>query len=256
METKTYLYRAYDCGGELCYVGITKNFDIRLRSHIADKPWWKDEVDHISVRIYDTRADAEFEEAKAIAEELPKYNEIPGKRLFREKEIATSPDRLSPPKTRLPLPSEEIEYLRALDQPTNYQRAAALQEAGWPVSEIIKSVKISPTPVQLRVAIKLTRSRDFSRPVPVPPPTRAEKKKAREASAVHLTESEKQELIQLSKKVKKYRPGHPPGHPLHEAKEAYNSLIKQLRESGVSVSEMAETAGVDASNIRRRVRES
>lgn len=254
METKTYLYRAYGHDDALCYVGITKNFDVRLRTHITDKPWWKTEVSYINVRIYDTRAEAELEESKAIATEIPKYNEIPGRRLKNGIIAAELRDRLPTPKTRLALPPEEAEYLRTLEEPLNYARAAALQEAGWAVSQIIEAVKVSPTPVQLRVAIKLTRSRDTSRPLPTRPQTIAEKRDAREAAAVHLTEAESSRLLQLSKQAKKYRPGHPPGHPIYQAKEEYNHLIKDLYASGVTVLEMSEAVGVDTSNIRRRIR--
>lgn len=254
METITYLYRAYNKDSELCYVGITKNFDIRMNAHKTEKPWWQDEVEYVNVRTYKTRAEAELEESSAIRYEFPKYNELKGKVSPSSLALSETLERLSPAKTRLPLPSSELEYLKTLDEPKIYERAAALQERGWTVSEILKGVKVSPTPVQLRTAIKLTRNRDESRPVPTPPPTRADRKAAREASAVHLTEVESLRLVQLSRQAKKYRPGHPPGHPIFEAKEEYNALIKTLYESGVTVKEMSEAVGVDESNIRRRLR--
>jgi len=253
MRPKTYLYRAYSDQDELCYVGITKNFDLRLRTHITDKPWWTTEVSYINVRIYFTREEAAFEESKAIAEELPKYNQVPGKRYPNGSAPTVLSDRFTPAKTRLALPAAEVEYLKTLEEPFIYERAAVLQEAGWAVSQIIKAVKVSPSPVQLRVAIKLTRARDTSMPVPLPPLTKTEERDARIAAAVHLTEAESLRLIELSKQVKKYRPGHAPGHPIYQAKEDYNYLITRLYISGVTALEMSEAVGVDASNIRRRI---
>lgn len=254
METITYVYRAYSCLNELCYVGITKNFDIRLNAHRNDKPWWEHEVDYLIIKTFRTRAEAEIEEEKAISSEYPKYNELKGKTAPSSISVKELADRLTPAKTRLPLPQGELDYLKSLEEPKVYERAAALQEAGWPASEILKGVKISPTPIQLRTAIKITRGRDESLPIPQPPLSRQEKKAIKQASAVHLSSSDKSILQHLSKQVKKYRPGHPLGHPLYEAREQYNNLIKRLHASGVSTSELASACGVDDSNIRRRLR--
>jgi len=253
MNNITYVYRAYNGLNELCYVGLTNNFDIRIRSHRLDKDWWRTEVSTIKVKTFDSRSEAETEESKAIALEFPKYNELKGREtpssLADSEELA----RLSIFKTKKPLPSSEIEYLKTLSEPEVYQRAAALQDAGWPVTQILLGVRVAPTPIQLRTSIKLTKLRDTSRPVPKPPLTRTEKKALKEASIVHLNLSQKRRLIYLSKQVKKYRPGHLPGHPIFEAREEYNSLISYLYHSGVSVAEMAQTVNVDESNIRRRI---
>lgn len=225
-----------------------------MNAHKAEKSWWQAEVEYVNVRIYKTRAEAELEESKAIRYEFPKYNELKGKTKPSSLATPEAAERLSAAKTRLPLPPIELEYLKTLEEPQIYERAAVLQEKGWAVSEIIKGVKVSPTPVQLRTAIKLTRKRDESRPVPIPPPTRAEKRSAKEQSAVHLTPAEAARLSQLSRQAKKYRPGHPPGHPIFEAKEEYNALIKSLYEEGVTIKEISSAVGVDESNIRRRLR--
>ena len=254
METATYLYRAYNKDSELCYVGITKNFDIRINSHKATKSWWQAEVEHINVRTYSTRIEAEIEEAKAIAEECPKYNELKGKTSLSDLAVSEALDRLAPAKTRLPLPPDEIAYLKTLEEPKIYERAAALQAAGWPVTKILEAVKVRPTPVQLRTAIKLTRTLDISKPVPTPPPTRSEIRAKKKSSVVHLNEADRSALVALSRQAKKYRPGHPPGHPTYEARKNYNSLIKRLYDSGVTVKQMSTAVGVDESNIRRRLR--
>lgn len=253
MKKITYVYRAYNDLFELCYVGITNSLDVRITAHRKEKKWWHAEVSHLVVKIFNTRAKAEIEEADAIAKEEPKYNEVVGKQ--KPSSIATQEymDRLSP-KTKKKLPPEEIQYLKTLDAPKVYERANALANAGWSVAAILEGVRVAPTVVELRRAVKATQKQDSSREIPLPPMTRAESRAFKKAKEVHLASYETSRLRFLAKKVKNFRPGHAEGHPIYEAREEYNELITRLYEKGVRVSEIAEAVGVDESNIRRRLR--
>lgn len=253
MKKVTYVYRAYNYLSELCYVGITNSLDVRINAHRQEKKWWSTEVNYLTVKTFNTRAEAELEEANAIATEAPKYNEVVGRQKASSVAAQEYVDRLSP-KTRKNLPQEEVQYLKTLDAPKVYERASALADVGWPVSSILEGVRVAPSPVELRRSIKATRTQDNSREVPLPPLTRAEKRALKKSSEVHLASYERSRLKFLAKKVKNYRPGHTEGHPIYEAREEYNNLIASLYGKGVRVSEIAEAVGVDESNIRRRLR--
>jgi predicted GIY-YIG superfamily endonuclease len=71
--TYTSLYRFYDDNEVLLYAGITNSLSHRLAQHEASKHWWR-AVTSVTVEHYDTRAEAEAEEQKAIREELPVWN--------------------------------------------------------------------------------------------------------------------------------------------------------------------------------------
>ncbi|MFJ4107910.1 GIY-YIG nuclease family protein [Oerskovia enterophila] len=67
------LYRFYDDGGSLLYVGITSNPGARFAAHGTTKSWWP-QVRGISVEWYDTRPEVLAAETRAIALEAPIYN--------------------------------------------------------------------------------------------------------------------------------------------------------------------------------------
>lgn len=72
----TVLYRHFNAGGELLYVGITgaHRGKQRWHEHAETKAWWS-EVAHSTVSDpYPTRADALYAEACAIRDERPRYN--------------------------------------------------------------------------------------------------------------------------------------------------------------------------------------
>ena len=253
MNKTTYVYRAYSEDNQLCYVGITNSIDIRINAHRKEKPWWI-EVSYLVVKEFDLRKHAEEEEFKAIQLEFPKYNEIPGKSSPSSVALNEYADRLGPPKTRKKLPKDEINYLMSLEPPKVYERAKALASVGWPVTSIMEGVRIKPAAPDIRRNIKLAIQEDNSKEIPLPDLTRKEKSALKRAQEVHLSTGETRRLQFLAKKVKNYRPGHLEGHPIYEAKEEYNHLIKTLYEKGVKVSEMANAVGVDESNIRRRLR--
>lgn len=70
---RTALYRLYDSGGALLYVGIAHNPDQRWATHSLSKAWWT-AVDKRLVEWHDTRASAERAEIAAIRTEKPLHN--------------------------------------------------------------------------------------------------------------------------------------------------------------------------------------
>lgn len=72
---RTALYRLYDSGDRLLYVGIAKDPERRWWQHARDRAdsWWPD-VARKSVEWFDTREAAEGAEVEAIKREGPPYN--------------------------------------------------------------------------------------------------------------------------------------------------------------------------------------
>ncbi|MGW9371155.1 GntR family transcriptional regulator [Streptomyces xanthophaeus] len=66
---RTGLYRHYSADGELLYVGIAYDPDLRLEQH-----YWRRESARHTVNWFDRRRDALEAESKAIADERPRYN--------------------------------------------------------------------------------------------------------------------------------------------------------------------------------------
>jgi hypothetical protein len=67
------LYRFFDVGGDLLYIGITNDPGRRWSRHANDKPWWH-EVDRIELERYPDRVAVLAAERKAIQDEHPRYN--------------------------------------------------------------------------------------------------------------------------------------------------------------------------------------
>lgn len=74
MRERTALYRFYDADGELLYIGITTDPDVRWACHESTS-WWK-EVDRMQTKVawYDERAEAGSAEVAAIKAERPRHN--------------------------------------------------------------------------------------------------------------------------------------------------------------------------------------
>jgi predicted GIY-YIG superfamily endonuclease len=68
-----WLYLCHDNTGALLYVGITSSGIKRFRNHGDVTDWWKD-VDHIIVKHFETRNEAEVCERLAIRDLEPKHN--------------------------------------------------------------------------------------------------------------------------------------------------------------------------------------
>lgn len=75
IETQpTALYRLYDDGGQLLYVGITNNTDVRFKWH-SQSYWWH-RVARKDVEWHPDRGTARRNEARAIKEEGPLLNSM------------------------------------------------------------------------------------------------------------------------------------------------------------------------------------
>lgn len=72
-DHRTALYRFFDEGGALLYVGITANVEERFAHHERNKEWWA-EVAEKSVEWFDTRPPARAAELQAIHDERPVHN--------------------------------------------------------------------------------------------------------------------------------------------------------------------------------------
>jgi predicted GIY-YIG superfamily endonuclease len=72
-DEPTALYRFYDRGNTLLYVGITVNLARRWEDHATEKSWWPG-VARKTVQIYGTRREALAAETIAIIAESPVHN--------------------------------------------------------------------------------------------------------------------------------------------------------------------------------------
>ncbi|MGW2256099.1 GIY-YIG nuclease family protein [Kitasatospora sp. NPDC001660] len=72
-STRTALYRLYDAGGQLLYVGITTRPRYRWTEHARDKQWWPQVVNK-TIEWHEDRSQALAAESAAIAEERPIHN--------------------------------------------------------------------------------------------------------------------------------------------------------------------------------------
>ncbi len=68
-----YLYFAYDTWDELLYIGVTNDFELRMRQHSQSAAWWKPSV-RVEVQEQPNRATALIRERDLIASERPVYN--------------------------------------------------------------------------------------------------------------------------------------------------------------------------------------
>jgi hypothetical protein len=75
MNERTALYRLFDTGGRLLYVGISNDPGFRWKQHQSVKPWWRQVADK-QVAWYDTRVLAFQAEALAIHTESPVHNTV------------------------------------------------------------------------------------------------------------------------------------------------------------------------------------
>jgi len=87
LERETDLYRFYDAGGRLLYVGISLSALKRAAEHRGDKDWWSD-VARMDVTHYPTRTEAAAAERSAIIAEGPLHNVVHNGRCEREPEAA------------------------------------------------------------------------------------------------------------------------------------------------------------------------
>lgn len=68
-----YVYRAFDGADRLLYVGCTNDVDTRMKSHNNSSPWAVF-MARYTADEYPSQIEAETAEARAIAEEFPRWN--------------------------------------------------------------------------------------------------------------------------------------------------------------------------------------
>jgi len=93
----TALYRLYDAGGHLLYVGIASQPRNRWGNHATLKPWWP-EVAEKRLEWHPDRWYALVAEHMAIINENPRYNrdrQKPKTRTWRNKDAARLLDELT-----------------------------------------------------------------------------------------------------------------------------------------------------------------
>ena len=77
INLRTAVYRYFDAGGELIYIGVAEDPDGRARQHELYSDWWP-EVDpsRTTVRWHDNRDDALDEETEVIRACRPRHNAV------------------------------------------------------------------------------------------------------------------------------------------------------------------------------------
>jgi predicted GIY-YIG superfamily endonuclease len=73
--TQTALYRHYDAGGRLLYVGISIDPNRRFRKHSYESDWF-DRVTTVKIERFATHAEAVAAERVAVRDEKPEHNSI------------------------------------------------------------------------------------------------------------------------------------------------------------------------------------
>lgn len=68
----TFIYRLFDAGGRLLYIGITHNVKYRWQDHRRRRPWWP-EVASASIHLCDAWSSPAWERI-AIRTETPQHN--------------------------------------------------------------------------------------------------------------------------------------------------------------------------------------
>lgn len=73
MNCRTAVYRLYNGGGLLLYIGMSRYPRNRFNAHVSERSWWP-EVTMATLEWYDTRDEARTVEVAAIHSEHPCYN--------------------------------------------------------------------------------------------------------------------------------------------------------------------------------------
>ena len=71
------VYRIYDHAGELIYIGASYNPPLRIKYHLATKPW-RGEIGRFEVEWFACKASALEAEGAAIRDARPRYNRASG----------------------------------------------------------------------------------------------------------------------------------------------------------------------------------
>lgn len=120
----TNLYRHFDAGGRLLYVGISVNALARLAGHKSNSEWFS-QIATVTVEHFSRRRDAEKAERRAIREEKPEHNRMRYKR--------KKPRKMKPPKQALQKASTiHQQPSRKADAKTYFCMGPHLPDPLWP----------------------------------------------------------------------------------------------------------------------------
>jgi hypothetical protein len=73
MSREVHLYRHFDAGGALLYVGVSRQLKGRINGHRYNSVWFGD-VEKTTIEKFSSRRDALAAEGAAIRNEKPKFN--------------------------------------------------------------------------------------------------------------------------------------------------------------------------------------
>lgn len=99
------LYRLFNSGGDLIYVGITKDIRSRFRQHSHESPWWR-EVADCRTEFHPDRRTLELVEKAEIATLRPRYNKRGNPDVENVRPTRSTPvKRKRPEQEPLPMPA-------------------------------------------------------------------------------------------------------------------------------------------------------
>jgi predicted GIY-YIG superfamily endonuclease len=124
MTEPTALYRAYDSHGNLLYVGISSDAEMRIKQHEC-KSTWHSAVIAVKVTIYPDRKQASAAEIKAIKTEEPVWNVRPDRTLAYVNAFSYATEHLTSDESSWELFEERISH----DLHIRRLMAAAVREA-------------------------------------------------------------------------------------------------------------------------------
>ncbi len=164
--------------------------------------------------------------------------------------------------TQIPLPQNEVEYLKALASANVklfHSRLKALWEAGWSLSVLGNSL----TPKRSRATVHywVRNASSISQTIEVPKPEFSKslpsallgvvQAKSRTVSPSVTPEVAKQ-LRELSLQARRYRARTSSTNKFAVANEQFTKLVKELRSQGIPAVDIAEAAGISYRAVARR----
>ncbi|MET8265924.1 hypothetical protein ABZU92_18250 [Micromonospora arida] len=149
-ESPTCLYRFYDDGGALLYVGITSSPNARMAAHAREKAWWPEvDADRTTIQWLTNRPEAERAEVEAIRDESPRYNvaDNPAERsamVARAREVALS--GMAARSTKIEEWEALADAIESVADPAERARLAGRQLAEVPTMQSkLRSVRVVAT---------------------------------------------------------------------------------------------------------------
>ena len=137
MNKTQYLYRHFDCDGQLLYVGISKDPAKRTGEHSSTAHWF-DKISQITVEKFETRKQVIEAEKKAIQNENPLFNIVR-------------------PKEQKELTKKELKHLSFLEAKESLRRKV-LFKVSYTIKEVAEELKIPAVKVKELIETNLIGS--------------------------------------------------------------------------------------------------